>query len=327
VLSLHDLGYLIVSKLMRLRFRLRNMLVSALSQSMDVHTMVHVARRIMVSYDIHARTGIPPTLSIPNKDAAKQIVEDMAQGGYLLTFVELLVTIHRNGFVGRKFRISRLQDIVGELLEDGYRFDREAGTFVEDAEQQRTQNWGVLQTGVYYHVGFLAIDVEGNSELVRRHGNELMDRVYADLRRIILRAIEKRDGRLWYWEGDGGLVAFYLGDVGTMAVKSGMEIIHELLLYNAMWNPLHVPLRVRLAVHTGQIEYSDDFQEIESAPAIKKVHDIEANFTPANSLTVSPTVFHALDPLLQNCFCLDQESGEAGYRRYSLVFQEQSAPA
>jgi class 3 adenylate cyclase len=289
--------------------------------------MVHVARRIMVSYDIYARTGIPQTLSVPNKDAAKQIVEDMAEEGYLLTFVELLVAIHRNGFVGRKFRIPKLQDIVEELLEDGYRFDRETGTFVEDAGQRRTQNWGVLQEGAYYHIGFLALDVEGNSELVRRNGSELMDRVYADLRRIIIRIIEKRDGRLWFWEGDGGLIAFYLGDVGTMAVKCGMEIIHELLLYNAMWNPLEGPLRVRLGVHTGQIEYHSDFDEIESSPAIKKVQEIESNHTPANSLTVSSTVFHALDPLLQNCFRLDTDSGDAGYRRYSLAFQEQSAPA
>ncbi len=306
---------------MRLRIRLRNMLVRSLSQSMDVHTMVHVARRVIDTYDIHERTGIPKSLSVPNNDAARQIVEDVAAAGQLLSFIELLVSIHRNGFVGRKIRIPRLQGIVDDLLEDGYRFDASTGTFVEDASQRKTQNWGVLQHGVDYHLGLLVMDVEGNSELVRRHGNDVMDRVYSDLRRMVLRVIDKRNGRLWFWEGDGGLAAFYTDDVATMAVKSGMEIIHELLLYNAMWNPLDAPVRLRFAVSTGHVAYSDDFSELESAPAIKKVQEIEANHTVGNTLTVSSTVFLALDPLLQSCFQIAEGSGESAYRSYRVAFR------
>ena len=303
------------------------MLIRALSQSMDVHTMVHVARRVIRSYSIHERTGIPETLSVPNNDAARQIVEDMANEGELLSFIELLLDIQRNGFVGRKIRIPRIQDIVQELVEDGYRFDRATGSFVEDAELRKTQNWGVLQAGKHYHVGLLAMDVRGNSELVRHYGHDVMDGIYGDLRRMVTRISDRRNGRIWMWEGDGGIIAFYSGDVATTAVKSGMELLHEIHLYNAMRNPLDHPLHLRFAVHTGQIEYQQDAQALESSPAIKKVQEIEAEHTDANTLTASSTVFNTLDPVLQSCFQSNGSSDGNGYRQYRLVFQEHPVPA
>ena len=311
---------------MRLRIRLRNKLVRALSQSMDVQTMVHVARRIIDDYDIHARSGVPSSLSVPNNDAAKQIVEDMGQFGYLLSFVELLVEIHRNGFVGRKIRIPRLQNIVEELREDGYLFHTASGTFVEDAAQRQTLNWGVLLDGAQYHLGFLAVDVKGNSDMVRRHGTEAMDAVYTALRRLLLRAIEKRNGRLWFWEGDGGVAAFYAGDVGSTAVQSGMELLHELKLYNAVSNPLDTPVELRAAVNTGYLEYDGDFSELQHAPAIKKAQEIEAQHTEANTITVSAPVFHTLDPLLQKCFRITSGNGESAYRSYALQFDGSGVP-
>jgi hypothetical protein len=286
-----------------------------------------VARRLIHDYDIHARTGIPGSLSVPNNDAAKQIVEDMGQTGHLLSFVELLVDIHRHGFVGRKFRIPRLQNIVEELREDGYLFDAAAGTFVEDAAQQRTLNWGVLLEGSQYHLGFLAVDVKGNSEMVLRHGRESMDQVYAALRRMLLRAIEKRNGRLWFWEGDGGIAAFYAGDVGSTAVQSGMELLHEVALYNAISNPLDAPLQLRVAVNTGYLEYNADFAELQHAPAVKKAQEIEAEYTDTDTLTVSAPVFHTLDPLLQNCFRITSGNGESAYRSYALQFDWSETPA
>lgn len=301
------------------------MLVRALTQSMDVKTMVKVARRLDRSYDIHARTGTRKSLSVPNKDAARQIVEDMARDGNLLPFVELLVDIHRNGFVGRSYRIPRVQEIINELRTDGYLFDPINARFYEDVQQRKTKNWGVLLEGERYHLGFLAIDVKDNSELVRRYGTETMDGVYVSLRRLIERALDKRNGRLWYWEGDGGLVAFHTGVVARSAVETGMEILHELILYNAMWNPLDDPIQLRLAVNTGQISYHNDPVTVRSAPPVVHAQELESNHTEPNTLSVSATTFPSLDALLQRCFQRNGNAADAQIPLYRPSFEQRRA--
>lgn len=288
---------------------------------MDVRTMVNVARRIIPGYDIHERTGMPASLSIPNKDVAARIVDDMAAEDRLLPFVEFLIAIHRHGFVGRKVTIPGLNDLLAELAQDGFDFDTGEGTFREDAGRRRTSNWGVLRRGEHYHLAFVAVDVVGNSALVRRFGRERMEAVYSDLRSIVTSSVEKRDGRVWSWEGDGGLAAFLTGDVGTKAVRSGMETLHELLLYNALWNELPEPISVRMAVHSGQILYNGEIKEIEGSEPVRTVRHIEATFTEPDSLTASPSVYGSLETLLQECFSVEvAHSGSPACRRYAVEF-------
>ena len=283
--------------------------------------MVNVARRIVPGYDIHQRMGLSPSLSIPNKDVAGRIVDDMSAEDRLLPFVELLIAIHRNGFVGRRMPIPGLSEVLAELSHDGYGFDSVEGTFREDAGRRRTSNWGVLRRGEDYHLAFIAIDVVGNSRLVKRFGRRRMEATYADLRGLVTAAVEKRDGRLWSWEGDGGLAAFFTGEVGTHAVQSGMEILHELVLYNALWNELPEPVAVRLAVHSGQVFYNGEIKEIEHSVPVKTVRSIEADFTMPNSLTATPSVYGGLEAVLQSCFVDEVEgTGSPACRRYSIEF-------
>jgi class 3 adenylate cyclase len=299
------------------------MLIRALSQSMDVRTMIHVARRVIPDYDIHERTGVPGSLPIPNKNVAGQIVADMADEDRVFPFVELLIAIHNHGFVGRKVTIQELSEILAELAEDGYEFDTVNGSFLENADQRKTTNWGVLRRGESYHLAFLAADVVGNSRLVRRHGRKRMESIYADLRETIVRSVEKRNGRLWSWEGDGGLASFFTGEVATTAVQTGMEILHELLLYNSLWNPLEEPIALRMAIHSGQIRYTDDFSELEACEPVKVVKHIEARHACPGSLTISPSVYGSLDGLLQGWFPMEVAgSGSPACRRYSPAFEK-----
>lgn len=283
--------------------------------------MVKVARRLDRSYDIHARTDTPKSLSVPNKDAARRIVEDMAAAHQLVPFVEQLLEIHRTGFVGRKYRIPRVNDIIEELRSDGYLYDAESGRFYEDVQQRKTSNWGVLQEGEHYTLGFLALDIRDNSELVRRYGRDTMDGVYSSVRRIIDRAIDKRNGRLWYWEGDGGLVAFHEDAVATAAVESGMDILHELILYNALWNPLEDPIELRLAVNAGKIRYRNDPALLRVEGPVAQAQEIEERFTAANTLSVSASAFALLDSLLQRCFAVSSIEADGMVRCYRPRFE------
>jgi len=305
---------------MRVKTRLKNMVIRGLTQSMDVKTMTHVARRLIDNYDVHERSGFPGSVPIPNQEAARQIVEDMIEDQQFLAFISLLMEVNRSGFVGRKYRIPRMKDILLEVMEAGYSFDSEHGVFVENAGQRRTRNWGVLLGGQRYTLAFLIMDIVKNSDLVRTYDQETISRLYRDVRKLMQRVVEKRDGRLWLWEGDGGLAAFYMGDTNIAAVHSGMEILHELFLYNHLWSSLDEHVAVRMSVHSGQVEYREQIDSIES-PVLEKARHIESRIAGANELAISELVYDTVDPVVAKWFRENPVADES-YYRYALEFAE-----
>jgi class 3 adenylate cyclase len=304
---------------MRVKTRLKNLVIRGLTQSMDVKTMTHVARRVLDNYDVHARSGFPRSVPIPNQEAARQIVEDMIAADQFLSFISLLLDVNRSGFVGRKYRIPRMKDILLEVMEAGYSYDADRGVFVENAGQRRTRNWGVLTEGQSYALAFLVLDIVENSELVRTHEQETMSLLYADVRGLMQRIVEKREGRLWLWEGDGGLAAFYMGDINGAAVHSAMEILHELFLYNHLWSRLDELVEVRLSVHSGQVEYRHQLEAMES-PVLNKAQYIESQVAAPDELAISEMVYDAVDPLVGTWFREDAV-GDESYYRYALEFE------
>lgn len=303
---------------MRVKTRLKNLVVRGLTQSMDVKTMSHVARRILDNYDVHDRSGYPRSVPIPNQDAARQIVEDMIAHQQFLPFISLLIEVNRTGFVGRKYRIPRMKDILLEVMEAGYSYDSESGVFVENAGQRRTPNWGVLLDGHSYALAFLVVDIVQNSELVRTHDKETIARLYRDVRKLMQRVVEKRDGRLWLWEGDGGLAAFHMGDINVSAVHSAMEMQHELFLYNHLWSSIEEHVQVRMSVHSGQVEYREQLEAIES-PVLEKAQRVESQVAAAGELAITEMVYDSVDPLVGRWFREDA-IGTESYYRYALEF-------
>jgi len=304
---------------MRLKARLRTLAIRALAESMDVKTMVHLARRMFgASYDLHDRTGFPTSVAIPNRTAASQIVSDVADENLFLDFVARLMSLERLGMAGRKYKIPRLNSIVAEILDTGYHYDSESGTFVEDTNIRTTRNWGVLREGESRTMAFLGIDVSGNSELVRVHGKEPMERIYLSLRNMAVESAERRNGRLWGWEGDGGVFAFTFEEEITRAVHTGLEILHELFVYNLFSCPLPGGLHARLVVHNGPAEYRSDGTELKG-DTLKDMWDIDSRFGEPDALVVSPAILPSLASEISQRFESVGKGSKQVYR-YSLRF-------
>jgi hypothetical protein len=282
---------------MRIRARLRTLASRALSETIDVNTMIHMTRRLLGNYDLHQRTGFPTSVPIPNKTAARQLVDDIAEGGLFLKFVELLLEVERLGMMGHKYRFSRLPDIIRELRDMGYVFDKETRTFVEDTAVLTTRNWGVLKPGESYIMAFLGVDVAGNSKLVKAHGSKFMSVIYAWVREMVSRCAQKRNGRLWGWEGDGGIVAFTFEEQNLRATLSAIEMLNELFVYNVSECPLEGGLHLRITVHNGPCEYAENGSELK-ADTIKRLWDIDTKFGEEDTLIVTDTVTPSLDSTL-----------------------------
>ena len=283
---------------MKLRGNLFIFAVKSLTESMDVETMTILAKKIMPHYNLHTRTGFPITIPIPNREAARQIVTDIGENNLFPQFVNLLIEIHYYGLMGRKYPVAYLRELVNGIHDQGFVYDAENRMFVEDSRFRKTRNWGVLREGEEYVFTFLRLDIVGSSSLVRQYSNEVIQATYTDLRAIVQKAIDLRNARIWNWEGDSGIVAFHFLNKNLLATLSAMEILHELFIYNQISCRLQKPLLIRMAIHNGFCEYTDNTEELMKNETIKKAIEIESNYTNPNTVTISNVVYPMLDPII-----------------------------
>jgi hypothetical protein len=281
--------------------RFSSLFINALSQSMPVDQMQRVARMVIPNYDIYERSGFPPAIPIPRADAARHILKDFSTEGLLVKLIEALIDITSHGTMGREVRIALLPHIVAEVEAQGFHYSPEKGVFVEADSGTRTMGWGTLREGRTYEFALLRIDIVGNTELVRRYPREQVAAAYAAVREMVTRLVEKRDGRIWSWEGDGALAAFYFLDKTIQATLCGMEITHELFLYNLMGRSLPEPILARLAVHAGPCRFLQSAKE-SGGDTIRRVELQESQYTTPGCLTVSPGVFTDLGSKLSPLF-------------------------
>jgi hypothetical protein len=301
--------------------RIHQLLAKALNESMSTDLMVRLARRVIPDYDIHERTGFQRSMPIPSLDVAGQIARDLGAGIPLLRFVETLIEIDGSGHMGTRIKVRQLEPLIQEVETLGYAYDEGARLFMESSTAARTRTWSYLQEGQIQELSFLKIDVVASSKLVRSHAKGKIDRAYQDLQRIVVTAVYRRNGRVWNWEGDGGVLAFLFGDKNVQAALAGMEIILELFLYNTFRSTLASPLSVRIAVHTGPCPYHESFDRIQS-DTLRRLGLIESRFTRPDSVTLSPGVYSDLGPKLSRFF--EPVPGDAGGQlyRYCLRWED-----
>jgi len=282
--------------------------------------MVRFAKMTHPEYDIYESSGYPKGHPIGGQDAADRIVADMVQLGLYLDFVETLIKVENKGYMGRRYALRGLDDIIGDVLQAGYSFDNATGQFFEDQSQQITRNWGRLLENDERKMAVLRLDIVGNTAIVKDNPKTLVDKTYSDLREVVDGAVVSRLGRLWTWEGDGALGVFMLGDYSRLAIFAGMEIINKMFMFNKIKNPLNTSIKLRIAVHSGNLIYSESETQTLKADTIKKVVTLESKAAVPNSLVVSESLAMSQDQSLLNIFSESKTvSGSADkYRIYQV---------
>jgi class 3 adenylate cyclase len=292
-----------------------------LAQSLPVDMMVRFARIIYPEYDVYRRTGLSAGMPISNQSAAQCIVMDMIQGGHFIDFVEALIKIDAKGYMGRHYPLKGLNDVVTGLIQDGYSYDPVSGQFFENQRERISPNWGRLNEGEEREMTLLRFDMAGSSRLVRQNPREKIEKAYADLRLIINRAVTSRLGRLWSWEGDGGMAAFLFGAMEKASVFCGMEILHELFFYNRMKNPLQNPIDIRIGVNIGSVcYYADEARRLKN-DAVKQTVSLESAAA-VNSMGVSYNIYISMDQNMIGLFSPEKNRPGGKYRLYQLRLAE-----
>jgi class 3 adenylate cyclase len=295
--------------------------VNALSQAMPVELMQSIARMIIPNYDIYERSGFPSSIHMPRVDAARHILKDFASEGLLVKFVETLVHVSSEGYMGKPVRMPMLPRIISQVEELGFRYSGEEGMFVEAGVSAHTMGWGTLREGRTYEFALLRMDIVGNSEMVRRYTREQIAAAYAVVRDLATGRVEKRGGRIWGWEGDGCLAAFYFQDKTIQATLCGMDLVHELFVFNLLGRRLPEPVLVRLAVHAGPCRFEKSVKE-SGGDTIRRAELLESRFTPPGCLTVSPGVFTDLGSKLAPLFAPIPGPDASSVYQYALGWEK-----
>jgi len=288
---------------------------------MPVGMMITLARLVNPQYNFYKRSGFREGMPVPNDVAAERIVADLIKDGVFVDFVELLVRIENEGYMGRKYTLWGVNNVVSGLLNEGYSFDKVSGQFFENQRERISANWGRLLEGDERKMAVLRLDIAGNSALVKNNPRSDIEKAYEQVRQIVNKVVTSRIGRLWSWEGDGALAAFLFGPIEKMAVYAGMEILNELFFYNRLRNPLDSPVNLRLGAQIGMLRYSTSELERLKNDTVKQAMALEA-LAPANTLCVPFNIYVTMDANTLNLFSNEKTSRSGKYRLYSVELEK-----
>lgn len=286
--------------------------------SLGMELSLRVARSLVEGYDINRRMGFPPSVPVPVQDAVNRIVLDLFDAGLFIELVEWLVQADRHGYKGKQYPIAGIDEIINGMEQEGYLLDPESELFYEDPRRQRTPGWGRLKTGVEYPITLLRVDMVNNSRIVRANGSEEVRISYERIRELFQRIVEKRRGRVWIWEGDGGMAAFQYAHPNMSASLCGMEFMNEMLLYNLYANPLDKAIQIRAAAHAGFMRFSENPAELLHEELVKETIEIESRYTAPDCFSISASIAPHVDGIIKDCFVSPKEYFSREILSYSI---------
>jgi class 3 adenylate cyclase len=286
-------------------------------QSLDLDDMISFARQVLPAYDLRKNLGVSERIPVSNYTAAQRIIQDMDGTGHFIDFVEFLIKVDNQGFMGRTFSMRGLDGVVDAVVREGYLYDKTACQFFENQRERISLNWGRLKNGDERQMSVLRLDIAGNSMLVKNNPQNKIRAAYGALREIVSRSVTSRFGRLWSWEGDGALAVFFPGPKERAAVFCGMDILHEVFFYNKLENPLADPIKLRIGAHVGKLRYFDDSLERLKNEAVKETVKLEES-VPSDSMGVSYNLFITMDQGILNLLGPEKNKSGGKYRIYQV---------
>ncbi|HNZ27965.1 MAG TPA: hypothetical protein PLG34_10180 [Spirochaetota bacterium] len=296
--------------------RLKRLLTEALSQAFTVDRLQLFGREIIKNLDLHELTGFPPNCSIPRKDAANELVEYLFEINKTIQLIHLIINTSQNGFKSEKYEFQNLKLIINEMKECGYEYNQNLNKIVKIEKNEKRNDWGFLEDGKSYNFCFVSVDICGNSKLVRKYDGAKIKESYKIFKSLVVKAVESRNGRIWSWEGDGGLLVFHLDDFVDSAVLASIDIMTSLIVFNSTMNLLGEDIIIRMGINVGGAEYKKEVDSIIS-DSIELAKKIEKNHTTPQTVSISKNSYQHVNSALRNYF---REKEINGMTIYQLSF-------
>jgi hypothetical protein len=281
--------------------RLKRLVTEDLTRAFTPDEMKKFSWLIEPSINLNKLTGYSENLSIPRKEAAKQIVEYFFRTDRIAQLMDLIMYTAKNGFKGEGVVFNNLKTILFEMNECGYKYNSELGKFVFIEKENKRHDWGFLKEGTVNTFCFISIDICDNSKLFNIYETAVIRQTYNNFKNLVKSIIEKRDGRIWNREGDGGLCTFHIKDFVKDGVLSAIDILSAMPIFNATSNFISEDILIRIGINSGEAEYKNDIKMIDS-DAIEKAKLVEKKHTLPMTISVTPNTYQYLDSTVKSHF-------------------------
>lgn len=150
---------------------------------------------------------------------------------------------------------------------------------------------------------FLQVDIADHSRIVRENKTELVDETFNRFESFVENEVEMRGGKIWSWQGDGGLCGFESSDCEDRATLSATSILIGMQMFNIEQNMLPDNLDVCIAAHAGYVKVAGNKGSIHSE-VINFVSNLEERAVEKNTVCVSTDVFGELSEQIKKRFLL-----------------------
>jgi class 3 adenylate cyclase len=266
----------------------------------DIESM---GKYIFKKYNTHALENVNENMSISPLNAARSLVHECEKHNRMSDLFSFIIEMDGALLNGKRVKIEGLENLLYRLSSTGIFFDfnkRELRSYNQD--KKTLKNWGVLKEGKEYPISIASIDICENSKLVKTYKTAKIEEVYFHIREYIRKKCEFYDGRIWFWAGDGCILAFRDDEGLIPAVTCCLEILFSLPIMN--YSPLkRIPdkISLRIGMDWGMIKYHEDTGRIVS-DVINSASRIEKNATCPDGISVSDNLFKQLPVTLQQLF-------------------------
>lgn len=267
------------------------------------------------AFDPYVQSGFERGIDIPRPVFAETIVRYLKDERRLLDFIAHILSEEKsNTGSGGVIKLPHKEKLFRILRTKFYVFDAEHGRFVKDQRIERTPDWGILRPGDSENFSFLSIDIVSSSSLGSEAGENRINHTLFNVKQFVRGFVEAEDGRLWSWDGDGGLAAFLGLHSCLPAVMAGRGILAYLPHFNIAANKLGNGrfLKFRLAVHYGYSHFPDDLANLNSREA-NVAEALQKEVAAPNEMIITREVRGRLPSAKQHLFAACNDRGDDTY--------------
>lgn len=278
-------------------------LIELLRKSFTFKDLETIGQDILGKYSTHDLEGISHTVSISPANAAKRLVSECRKHKKLDFLIVTLVQLDGNYLNDRIVKVANLENLLYHIAQSGSFYDYKRRKFIDIGKDKKLLvNWGALRDGKEYTLTVASVDIAGNSKLVEKYGSSVMEKAYNMLWDYIRQKLAPYDGRIWSWQGDGGLLAFPESQDPNLSVASCIEMILALPIYNLRPdNPIESDIVLRIALDRGPIKFFQDTGRIVSQSINYAAH-LEKHGTSPGGISISDEIYNKLTPRLKKTF-------------------------
>ncbi len=286
-----------------------------LYNSFNSKELKHIGAWVNQAFDLEKLADFPKGVDIPRATAADLTVNYFDEKGILDELISYILSL--NTYKGRDIKLYNLTEFLNSLHSCGLKYNKESNRL----EQCNTEGrgWGILVPEREYFLTCVSIDIVDSSKIVHTCKRELVEKTFNNFRSYVFRRIQKYNGRIWEWLGDGGMAVFHDREGISDAVLSSIDILINIILFNSMMNFIPQKISIRIGIHCGLLTYKDNFADI-TGDAKKQALIIEKDYTYPNEMTVSGAVMTDLEQNIKKNFYANKKTklGQLYKFQYSI---------